>query len=206
MKQAAAIAYRSAREGGDEEASPVRASTRKRSVTETRTERFLTLAVRKGDLANAERLAKDLAGLRGDPAGWQRVLDETRKRPAMRAATTARALGTLPPPKARARTSETGIVGFYDRNPKLVLGTVFAGSVVGGVQLNLRLGPLTPFQVQPSTFAGLGALGLVLLARHKGWRRTSKIALAVSLGQGAASLAAHLPPEGGMLRPSGPKA
>lgn len=107
-------------------------------------------------------------------------------------AVAAQPLASPPPPFTLTRSAH-GATGFYDRNTKICLTVTVAASTVGGIKLNKTLGPQTPLQIQPSTFAGGAAVLLSLLARHYKWRRTSQLLLAGAFGQGAATISTHLP-------------
>lgn len=90
-----------------------------------------------------------------------------------------------------------------DRHPAIVVGTTVVASAVVGVRLNKRYGPVTPLALQPSTLGGAGALALGVVARQLGYRKTARLALAAAVGQGIATVAAHVP-EGALMGPRTP--
>ncbi len=192
------------------------------SLTERATKRYLFLAVRRGDGAEAERYAKDLAGLRGDPSAWGEVLAEAGGpvawrpegvtqaeldedlRAGRRKPRTKREVGL-----AREGRKRSGLAGVYDRNPKVCLTATATVSAIAGVKMNEKLGPQTVLgveDVQPSTLGIFGLGGLALLARQMGWRRTAKLSAAGAVGQAIATGIAHAP-EGSLMAPKkgGPK-
>lgn len=198
-RQAKAIAYRKAREEGADVPPP------RGSLTERSTKRYLFLAVRKGNQAEAERYAKDLAGIRGDPSTWGEVLAEHGGKPA--ASDEVENLGL--PLRRRPKAKSTGLKGVYDRNPKVCLTATVTVSAAVGVKINQKIGPLTVLgvdNVQPSTVGMFGLGGLALFARQMKWYRTAKLSLAGAVGQGIATGIAHAP-DGALMaaKPGGPK-
>lgn len=181
----------------------------------------LVLALRREDTAAAEGYARKLATRKGQPESWPLVYERAlttlqRGAGAVNASGAARLADPLPAgyyegapvaqrAKLAAREAASGVTAFYDRNPKMVLGATVAVSTVAGVKLNKRLGPVTDLELQPSTIAGAVALVAVFVARHQKWRRTANVALAAAAGQGLATVEAHMP-EGGILKPKGPRA
>jgi len=165
------------------------------------------MAVRRQDTPEAVRLAKDLAGVQGDPSAWPRVLAAAGMNEAAIAQAAAEEGESRAPLAKRPKSKkDTGLTGFYDRNPKVCLTATVTVSTVAGVKINEKYGPQTPLELQPSTFGGIGLAGLALLARQMGWRRTAKLSLAGAAGQGLATVIAHVP-EGSLMAPKkgGPK-
>jgi hypothetical protein len=162
------------------------------------------LAAGKGTVASAQERARDLARVRGEPGAWEAIyaaeasahgLDPSGTKPSATRRHRTRA------PVAPSRSGGTGLAGFYDRHPKTVLASTVAVSTVGGIALNRTLGPLTDFDLQPSTIGATATLALGLLARHFERRRLSNVALASALGQGLATLEAHTHADEPLLRP-----
>jgi hypothetical protein len=94
---------------------------------------------------------------------------------------------------------------FYDEHPKTVFGTTMVVSAIAGVKLNERVGhTVTPLELQPSTATGIGLLAVSIAARQFGYPRTSQVALAAGIGQGLATVNAHMPEGGLMAAKKGP--
>lgn len=82
----------------------------------------------------------------------------------------------------------------YDAHPKAIFGTTMLVSAIVGVKLNEHVGgTVTALELQPSTAASAGLLAASLVAKKIGYPRTSQVALAAGLGQGLATVSAHVP-------------
>ncbi len=158
--------------------------------------RNMYLALRRGDTATAERHARSLAEVRGAPDTWRAAYDAQAAR---LGANRGRGLAKPSSQAVRAVVSTThGMAAFYDRHPRKLIAVTMAASAKGGFYVNRRFGPLTPFELQPSTFAALAFLGAGVLARRHGYRRTGALAMASAAGQVIATVEAHVP-EGGLI-------
>jgi hypothetical protein len=161
-------------------------------LTERDAKRYLFLAQRKGDAAGAARYSAALESIRGGRSAGPDGASSAAESPPERA---------ISGPVSGVRAASSGIARFYDEHPKAVLGTTVAVSAVAGIKLNEKVGgTVTPLELQPSSVAGLGFLATAVLMRQFDMKRTSNVAFAAALGQGIATVNAHVP-GGGLMAP-----
>jgi hypothetical protein len=205
--QAAAIAYRKAREetgqSGMHDVTIPRRDASGRSRFDVQHARGLALHMQSRDYAKAQHHARELARLRGQPDAWP-VLYEA----AANASGASDGAALVPLNYAGegfASTSGAGssLAAFYDAHPRTMNTVVATATLLGGLRLNAKYPEgvqVGPVHFQASTWAGLATLGLALGARAYKMRRTTRVAASATFGFGLATGATRL---AGGAAPSG---